>query len=53
MSDKSGVIADYRAVLDEFYDTAKIDLKIAKLLEPKGNIEKDAKKLVLKTHKLY
>lgn len=48
MSDKSGVIAECREILNELYDTYEIDLKISELIEEKNKIENDAKKLVMK-----
>ncbi|MDR1627639.1 MAG: recombinase zinc beta ribbon domain-containing protein [Oscillospiraceae bacterium] len=51
MSDKSGVIADCRAVLEKFCDTSEFNDKIEKLINEKDEIEKCAKELVLKNAK--
>ncbi|MDR1627176.1 MAG: hypothetical protein LBR79_00175 [Oscillospiraceae bacterium] len=51
MSDKSSVIADCKAVLEELCNISKFDNKIKKLISEKDEIEKNAKNLVLENAK--
>ena len=48
MYDKSDVITGCIVILDELYDTSKIDLKISELMSEKHKIEKSAQDLVLR-----